>query len=205
MHTIMTAVYPGSEVCPCCNHYFKNVGKHLRKCVASKLFGKTDRCDCYGKTHVRTATGGRALCGCPTLLNASKVVSWLHAAKAHAGPDPVLFEDRVRQYIAHMGGDHSTCDFHSKTRCTGDSCDGVIHRGWRCTCGKCTDKQRCWGEAVELPAECKSQVPWTSRNNTTIACRGHFVAFEAKLLEVGQRPGLRTTPHPTASKELTLY
>jgi hypothetical protein len=31
VHNCLVTVHPGSQVCPCCNHYFKNVGKHLRK------------------------------------------------------------------------------------------------------------------------------------------------------------------------------
>ena len=189
LHAIMTAVYSHSKVCPCCNHYFKNVGKHLRKFVASKAFPDGFKCHCAGKSHVRTASSTRDLCGCPTLTTVSRIVSKLHAAKTHAGDSPDKFADRVEELIRHLGGDHTSCTFHSTHRCTGEHCGGVKHASWRCSCAdpKCTlEAPLCWGEPCEPPSACRSKVPWTSRSIGDVTCPGHLHAFEAKLREVRQ-------------------
>lgn len=178
--SILTSVHPGSVVCPCVNHYFKNVGKHLRKVVATKVVG----CHCAGKAHVRTATESKPLCGCPTLTNSTKIVSACHAAKTFAGDDPNKFRARLEEVEEHLKGNHEKCSFHSKERCTGQHCT-VQHKGWECSCGGCTEgKQLCWGRAAELPPECASRVPWTSRTHSEITCPGHQAAFIKKIKEV---------------------
>jgi hypothetical protein len=153
----------------------------LQSVAVAEVPSEYTKCTCPTR-HRRTATGDEDACGCPTTAHSKKLRMYMHAIASTAGDSAERYTALLQQLQRHIGGDHSTCEFHAARRCAGECEPRCRTVACCCTTPGCrvagSGVLACWGTPVE--PKCAG-VPWESRSVPSITCPFHNLLFIAEL------------------------
>lgn len=171
------SVFRHTRVIDCFNHDLKTRAKNLILAFAKRKSAGIDCvCVCGSSPHKWRA---QPPCGCANDAHAHSWKGLVHMAAIKARDSVPVFVDHLTQFKRHFRGDHSTCTFHAKRKCSGAQCSPKLPCR-QCSCGACKtgDKLECWGDPIE--ADCEDSVEWTSRL-PVISCPYHAAVLDAAI------------------------